>query len=294
MALLPFALKAKEYSVSEVFVEGTCWNTGWAGIVQKPDGSLETSKSEQYMLLEGVEEVNGYKAMKLWKVSGKDFGDKEFLMFVRTDGEKVYFLEDKSRDDWGLLYDFEPSYGKACTYTTLDSHGYRDDTYPLVYIGSWSGDHSYNEQGLETMRFISQWDFDPDSEYGPEHGETAGHYDMEWVKGVGSVYGLLDYHLTVGFTSTLGKVWNGDKVFYDITRPTDIATTESEEPVITVIGKTGLITGVPEGTSVEAYSVEGRAVARVSGACDGATVTFPGAGVYVLRIAGQSYKVLVR
>lgn len=102
MAMLPFALEAKEYSVSEVFVEGTCWDTGERAIVQKPDGSLETSRSEQYVLLEGEEEVNGYKAMKLWKVSGKDFEDKEFLMFVRTDGEKVYFPEDKSRDDWGI------------------------------------------------------------------------------------------------------------------------------------------------------------------------------------------------
>lgn len=294
MAFLPFALAAEEYSVSEVFVEGTCWNTGWAGIVQKPDGSLETSRSEQYMLLEGEEEVNGYKAMKLWKVSGENPEDKQFFTFIRTEGEKVYFLEDKSRDDWGLLYDFEPLYGQPCTYSTLDWRGHREETLPMVYIGSLSGYHSYNEQGLETMRFLFSLDFDPEAEYGPEYGETIGLYHMEWVKGVGSVYGLFDFFFTVGFTSTLSKVWNGDKVFYDITRPTEIATTESGKPVITVIGKTGSITGVPEGATVEAYSADGRAVARVYGSCDRTSVAFPGAGVYVIRIDGRSYKVLVR
>lgn len=94
--------------------------------------------------------------------------------------------------------------------------------------------------------------------------------------------------------SIRSMLFAGSKVFYDITRPTEIAATESEGPVITVIGKTGSITGVPEGATVEAYSTDGRAVARVCGSCDRTSVAFPGASVYVIRIDGRSYKVLVR
>lgn len=99
--------KANDPSETIYFTDGMEWRTEITG-TQSSNAtfSLETVTIEDY-----IDDV----IFKMFRHYNNDTSYQEFIAFVKTIGDKVFFSSESSDDsDWYLLYDFGITDGEGC------------------------------------------------------------------------------------------------------------------------------------------------------------------------------------
>lgn len=188
--LLPLFLAAvgtlPNVSAYENYIrEGTTWvEQNWNDIT--PAGNF--SNAYEYKI-NGTENIGGYEALKV--VSGSE---NNFVAYLRTEGDRVYFSMDGKADSWRLAYDFGLQPGDECDIYLFGLDDKR--LHKVICEGIYE---SPDNPGLELMSMRL------------EHYEVA---EGIWIKGLGSYSGLTDWTGLVGYGETMLQAWNGDKMIY--------------------------------------------------------------------------------
>lgn len=194
MAVLPMLIFGQE-----CFTNGTEWKMMIKSIEPQPKTSIEISK------LDGMVNIDGYEAFKMYSEYENKPDSKTLLYYVRKENDKVFFkLPDDDSEEWYLMYDFGLAVGEGCyiynpTFTISFKKLYK--TY-LKCISITKDETSDNTiMGMEEYK---------DDTFELLRGEG------EWIKGISSTLGI---NYNTGFGRTGGEfrlieVKNGDRVFY--------------------------------------------------------------------------------
>lgn len=124
---------------------------------------------------------------------------KKVTQSIRTDGDRVYCLDNLESRNWLLGYDFSLKVNQTCDLYLLN-----DDYYPHTYEYSvkCTGIHeSVDNPGFEIMEMSNT-----------ERQEC----ENSWIKGIGSYSGPCDYFLAgmIGCGSKLIWVYDNGKLVY--------------------------------------------------------------------------------
>lgn len=104
MVVLPMLIFGQE-----CFTNGTEWKMMIRSIEYQPKTSFEISK------LDGMVNINGYDAFKMYSEYENKPDSKTLLYYVRTENDKVFFkLPDDDSEEWYLMYDFGLAVGEGC------------------------------------------------------------------------------------------------------------------------------------------------------------------------------------
>lgn len=274
LALIPAFTAAENY-----FVDGACWE-----YYGEAEESGVTVAFDQVYTIEGTATVGDYECLNLFLYStfSPEPGmvpKKKFVTYVRTEGEKVFFLPDPDTEQWALLYDFSLEPGEYCTVGTLLCS-------PI----------SFDNEVTCLERFVSE----------PYGGVTAMKVDDRfpdedpyevarenvWLVGIGSTEDLnqnFGYHARYGSATgwLVRFTVNGEEICALKTYTPDnagITNVEAERPAFTVNGLT-----VSADTPFALYGIDGRMVAQGS-----ASITVAAHGLYVALTPRGASKVLVR
>ena len=101
------AAAATETDSPNYFTEGTSW-LYHVDNVYLPDRYVD----DVTVAVEAPLQIAGYQANEVWKSSAVK-GERELVSYVRTEGDKVYFLADETSSDWRLIYDFSLQPGET-------------------------------------------------------------------------------------------------------------------------------------------------------------------------------------
>ena len=207
MSLLPIFSFSQNY-----FKDGMEWQVRFSN-TDVPN----ITKYETYSL-DGRENVDGYEALKMYVSDEYESKSHEFVMFVRTDGDKVYF-KTPDLQEWLLMYDFGLQPGEGCyvygawgamknekTYVKCDAikedestgltvmslHGYSDETCSREYGKvSWLKGLS-SESGVVYNTFFDDWDG-----VGYLLIEAKDNGNVVYKKVFANVSGASDLHVSV-------------------------------------------------------------------------------------------------
>lgn len=165
--------------------EGTTWMVQSSTDVTP---GLNLSNAYEYKI-NGNENIGGYEALKV--VKGKK---NDFVAYLRTEGDRVYFSMDGKADSWRLAYDFGLQPGDECDIYLFGLDDKR--SHKVICEGIYE---STDNPGLELMSMRL------------ENYEVA---EGIWIKGLGSYWGLTDWTGLVGGGETMLQAWNSDKMIY--------------------------------------------------------------------------------
>ena len=180
MAVLPMLIFGQE-----CFTNGTEWKMMIKSIEPQPKTSIEISK------LDGMVNIDGYEAFKMYSEYENKPDSKTLLYYVRKENDKVFFkLPDDDSEEWYLMYDFGLAVGEGCyiynpTFTISFKKLYK--TY-LKCISITKDETSDNTiMGMEEYK---------DDTFELLRGEG------EWIKGISSTLGI---NYNTGFGRTGGE-----------------------------------------------------------------------------------------
>lgn len=141
--------------------------------------------------INGTENIGGYEALRV--VSGSK---ENFVTYLRTEGDRVYFSMDGTPDSWRLAYDFGLQPGETCEAFLID-----DDWEVKYSVRCKRIYESPDNPGIELM----------------DVEDTENHLvQVTWIRGLGSLSGLWEYILVgvAGIGRDLLQAWDGDNMVY--------------------------------------------------------------------------------
>ena len=272
MAVLPMLIFGQE-----CFTNGTEWKMMIRSIEYQPKTSFEISK------LDGMVNINGYDAFKMYSEYENKPDSKTLLYYVRTENDKVFFkLPDDDSEEWYLMYDFGLAVGEGCyiynpTFTISFKKLYK--TY-LKCISITKDETSDNTiMGMEEYK---------DDTFELLRGEG------EWIKGISSTLGI---NYNTGFGRTGGEfrlieVKNGDRVFYS-DNTTSISKVSNAPLRYRVDGLNINLSGTEVSDNIQVYYTNGALLGNFTANGNSINISVPNSGVYVLKLKNTTISIHV-
>lgn len=272
MAVLPMLIFGQE-----CFTNGTEWKMMIRSIEYQPKTSFEISK------LDGMVNIDGYEAFKMYSEYENKPDSKTLLYYVRKENDKVFFkLPDDNSEEWYLMYDFGLAVGEGCyiynpTFTINDKELYK--TY-LKCISITKDETSDNTiMGMEEYK---------DDTFELLRGEG------EWIKGISSTLGI---NYNTGFGRTGGEfrlieVKNGDRVFYS-DNTTSISKVSNTPLRYRVDGLNINLSGTEVSDKIQVYYTNGALLGNFTAKGNSINIRVPNSGVYVLKLKNKTISIHV-
>ena len=261
----------------ECFTNGTEWKMMIRSIEYQPKTSFEISK------LDGMVNINGYDAFKMYSEYENKPDSKTLLYYVRTENDKVFFkLPDDDSEEWYLMYDFGLAVGEGCyiynpTFTISFKKLYK--TY-LKCISITKDETSDNTiMGMEEYK---------DDTFELLRGEG------EWIKGISSTLGI-NYNTGFGMTGgefRLIEVKNGDRVFYS-DNTTSISKVSNAPLRYRVDGLNINLSGTEVSDNIQVYYTNGALLGNFTAKGNSINIRVPNSGVYVLKLKNTTISIHV-
>lgn len=273
MAVLPMLIFGQE-----CFTNGTEWKMMIKSIEPQPKTSIEISK------LDGMVNIDGYEAFKMYSEYENKPDSKTLLYYVRKENDKVFFkLPDDDSEEWYLMYDFGLAVGEGCyiynpTFTISFKKLYK--TY-LKCISITKDETSDNTiMGMEEYK---------DDTFELLRGEG------EWIKGISSTLGI---NYNTGFGRTGGEfrlieVKNGDRVFYS-DNTTSISQVSHTTPLrYHVNGLNINLSGTEVSDNIQVYYTSGALLGNFTAKGNSINISVPNSGMYILKIRNTTISIHV-
>ena len=272
MVVLPMLIFGQE-----CFTNGTEWKMMIRSIEYQPKTSFEISK------LDGMVNINGYDAFKMYSEYENKPDSKTLLYYVRTENDKVFFkLPDDDSEEWYLMYDFGLAVGEGCyiynpTFTISFKKLYK--TY-LKCISITKDETSDNTiMGMEEYK---------DDTFELLRGEG------EWIKGISSTLGI---NYNTGFGRTGGEfrlieVKNGDRVFYS-DNTTSISKVSNAPLRYRVDGLNINLSGTEVSDKIQVYYTNGALLGNFTANGNSIDISVPNSGMYILKIKNTTISIHV-
>ncbi len=272
MAVLPMLIFGQE-----CFTNGTEWKMMIRSIEYQPKTSFEISK------LDGMVNIDGYEAFKMYSEYENKPDSKTLLYYVRKENDKVFFkLPDDNSEEWYLMYDFGLAVGEGCyiynsTFTISLKKLYK--TY-LKCISITKDETSDNTiMGMEEYK---------DDTFELLRGEG------EWIKGISSTLGI---NYNTGFGRTGGEfrlieVKNGDRVFYS-DNTTSISKVSNTPLRYRVDGLNINLSGTEVSDKIQVYYTSGALLGNFTAKGNSINIRVPNSGVYVLKLKNKTISIHV-
>ena len=272
MAVLPMLIFGQE-----CFTNGTEWKMMIRSIEYQPKTSFEISK------LDGMVNIDGYEAFKMYSEYENKPDSKTLLYYVRKENDKVFFkLPDDNSEEWYLMYDFGLAVGEGCyiynpTFTISFKKLYK--TY-LKCISITKDETSDNTiMGMEEYK---------DDTFELLRGEG------EWIKGISSTLGI---NYNTGFGRTGGEfrlieVKNGDRVFYS-DNTTSISKVSNTPLRYRVDGLNINLSGTEVGDNIQVYYTSGALLGNFTAKGNSIGISVPNSGMYILKIKNTTISIHV-
>ena len=272
MAVLPMLIFGQE-----CFTNGTEWKMMIKSIEPQPKTSIEISK------LDGMVNIDGYEAFKMYSEYENKPDSKTLLYYVRKENDKVFFkLPDDDSEEWYLMYDFGLAVGEGCyiynpTFTISFKKLYK--TY-LKCISITKDETSDNTiMGMEEYK---------DDTFELLRGEG------EWIKGISSTLGI-NYNTGFGMTGgefRLIEVKNGDRVFYS-DNTTSISKVSNAPLRYRVDGLNINLSGTEVSDNIQVYYTNGALLGNFTANGNSINISVPNSGVYVLKLKNTTISIHV-
>ena len=272
MAVLPMLIFGQE-----CFTNGTEWKMMIRSIEYQPKTSFEISK------LDGMVNIDGYEAFKMYSEYENKPDSKTLLYYVRKENDKVFFkLPDDNSEEWYLMYDFGLAVGEGCyiynpTFTISFKKLYK--TY-LKCISITKDETSDNTiMGMEEYK---------DDTFELLRGEG------EWIKGISSTLGI---NYNTGFGRTGGEfrlieVKNGDRVFYS-DNTTSISKVSNAPLRYRVDGLNINLSGTEVSDKIQVYYTNGALLGNFTANGNSIDISVPNSGMYILKIKNTTISIHV-
>ena len=272
MAILPMLIFGQE-----CFTNGTEWKMMIRSIEYQPKTSFEISK------LDGMVNIDGYEAFKMYSEYENKPDSKTLLYYVRKENDKVFFkLPDDNSEEWYLMYDFGLAVGEGCyiynpTFTISFKKLYK--TY-LKCISITKDETSDNTiMGMEEYK---------DDTFELLRGEG------KWIKGISSTLGI---NYNTGFGRTGGEfrlieVKNGDRVFYS-DNTTSISKVSNAPLRYRVDGLNINLSGTEPGDNIQVYYTSGALLGNFTAKGNSIDISVPNSGMYILKIKNTTISIHV-
>lgn len=272
MAILPMLIFGQE-----CFTNGTEWKMMIKSIEPQPKTSIEISK------LDGMVNIDGYEAFKMYSEYENKPDSKTLLYYVRKENDKVFFkLPDDDSEEWYLMYDFGLAVGEGCyiynpTFTISFKKLYK--TY-LKCISITKDETSDNTiMGMEEYK---------DDTFELLRGEG------EWIKGISSTLGI---NYNTGFGRTGGEfrlieVKNGDRVFYS-DNTTSISKVSNAPLRYRVDGLNINLSGTEVSDKIQVYYTNGALLGNFTANGNSINISVPNSGMYILKIKNTTISIHV-
>lgn len=272
MAVLPMLIFGQE-----CFTNGTEWKMMIRSIEYQPKTSFEISK------LDGMVNIDGYEAFKMYCEYENKPDSKTLLYYVRKENDKVFFkLPDDDSEKWYLMYDFGLAVGEGCyiynpTFTISFKKLYK--TY-LKCISITKDETSDNTiMGMEEYK---------DDTFELLRGEG------EWIKGISSTLGI---NYNTGFGRTGGEfrlieVKNGDRVFYS-DNTTSISKVSNAPLRYRVDGLNINLSGTEVSDNIQVYYTNGALLGNFTANGNSIDISVPNSGMYILKIKNTTISIHV-
>ena len=272
MVVLPMLIFGQE-----CFTNGTEWKLMIRSIEYQPKTSFEISK------LDGMVNIDGYEAFKMYSEYENKPDSKTLLYYVRKENDKVFFkLPDDNSEEWYLMYDFGLAVGEGCyiynpTFTINDKELYK--TY-LKCISITKDETSGNTiMGMEEYK---------DDTFELLRGEG------EWIKGISSTLGI-NYNTGFGMTGgefRLIEVKNGDRVFYS-DNTTSISKVSNAPLRYRVDGLNINLSGTEVSDNIQVYYTNGALLGNFTANGNSIDISVPNSGMYILKIKNTTISIHV-
>lgn len=236
--------------------------------------------------LKGITEVDGVQALRMFYES--ENVEKRELTVVRTEGDKVYFKNNKNSSEWTLLYDFGLQTGEGCVVGAINMNWENDDkpiTSYLKCVDIEEGRDAY--AGFDVMIL---------EEYRNEAMEDCIG-EGKWLKGLGSPTGVtqnIRFDVEGGAATMLIEgILRGAKVFPKDTNGIDGVITS--DGFITVCVSSGRMKmyDIDPSRSLSVYSADGRCVFYRAKPQTSESVKLEASGLYIVKNGSDVQKLVV-
>ena len=273
MAVLPMLIFGQE-----CFTNGTEWKMMIRSIEYQPKTSFEISK------LDGMVNIDGYEAFKMYSEYENKPDSKTLLYYVRKENDKVFFkLPDDNSEEWYLMYDFGLAVGEGCyiynpTFTISFKKLYK--TY-LKCISITKDETSDNTiMGMEEYK---------DDTFELLRGEG------DWIKGISSTLGI---NYNTGFCMTGGEfrlieVKNGDRVFYSYDTSSISQVSHTTPLRYRVDGHNINLSGTEVRDNIQVYYTNGALLGNFTANGNSINISVPNSGMYILKIKNTTISIHV-
>lgn len=276
MVVLPMLIFGQE-----CFTNGTEWITK---ITTPGNPKKELIQKEK---LDGMVNIDGYDALKMYCEYESIPDSKTLLYYVRTEGDKVFFrLPDDDSGTWYLMYDFGLVVGEGC----------------YLYCPLYTDKENNNAPLKDYFKCIS-WTKD----------ETSGIYFMDaeeyedntctgfildgprWFDGISSIRGIssnIGLGMRSGSISQLIEVRNGDRVFYS-DNTTSISKVSNAPLRYRVDGLNINLSGTEAGDKIQVYYTSGALLGNFTAKGNSIDISVPNSGMYILKIKNTTISIHV-
>ena len=273
MAVLPMLIFGQE-----CFTNGTEWKMMIRSIEYQPKTSFEISK------LDGMVNIDGYEAFKMYSEYENKPDSKTLLYYVRKENDKVFFkLPDDNSEEWYLMYDFGLAVGEGCyiynpTFTISFKKLYK--TY-LKCISITKDETSDN-----TIMRMEEY---KDDTFELLRGEG------KWIKGISSTLGI-NYNTGFGMTGgvfRLIEVKNGNHVFYSYDTSSISQVSHTTPLRYRVDGHNINLSGTEVRDNIQVYYTSGALLGNFTANGNSINISVPNSGMYILKIKNTTISIHV-
>lgn len=211
--------------------------------------------------------------------------DREFVAFIKSDADKVYFKFDESETaEWYLMYDFGLQPGEGCYVYGL-YNGNNNIPPRKTYVKCTSIEDSSEYQGWSVMKLEEYED------------ETCSQWYMDgtWIKDLASEGGLTfnnGFDLC-GIGSTLDSVVLSDGTVVFSNPKSGISDiSNSSRTDIRVVGHEIFVSAADK-TLACLYTLTGLQLGNYVLGKSPIAISVPACGVYILKVGSSSKKIMV-
>lgn len=276
MAVLPMLIFGQE-----CFTNGTEWKMMIKSIEPQPKTSIEISK------LDGMVNIDGYEALKMYCEYESIPDSKTLLYYVRTEGDKVFFrLPDDDSGTWYLMYDFGLVAGEGCyLYCPLYTDKENNNTPLKDYVKciSWT-------KGETSDIYIMDAE-----EYEDNTCSGLTLDGIRWFDGISSVRGIssnIGLGMISGSFPQLLEVKNGDRVFYS-DNTTSISKVSNAPLRYRVDGLNINLSETEPGDNIQVFYTNGALLGNFAAKGNSINISVPNSGMYILKIKNTTISIHV-
>lgn len=260
------------------FTNGMEWRTQLVNTADpEGKGSVEISSLEEPL------QLDGYDALKMYRMNENEPSSKAMGYYIRTDNDKVFFKpQGTTSDAWYLMYDFGLAAGQGCyVYSPVFVD---DGSKPLRLYVKCVG---VGKSDASDACLMDMEEFRDES-----CRELLGR--VKWLKGISSEMGV-DYNIGSGmdgFGALLLDVKQGNNVVFS--RATaSISDVSSATLKYHVDGLNLVVSGVTPSDKIQIYQPDGKPVGIFTVSDDKVTVRLPQKGLYIFKSGNNMRAVVV-